>query len=81
MAYATTNPPKQVEQGIGAAPSMWMYSSADAHGTVIGAGYFTNGAALGIKANDVMVVVDTATPTCVIIGMASATTGRAATLA
>lgn len=81
MAYSTTNPPQLLVPGIGAAPSLWVYTSADAHGTVEGAGYFTNGAKLGLKANDIVIVTDTATPACVITRASSATTVGAATLA
>lgn len=81
MAYATTNPPAQVTQGIGSAPSLWIYKSIDAHAAVAGAGYFTNGADLGLKVNDVMIVVDTDSATCTMHSVASATTINAATLA
>ena len=65
MAYATTNPPECV----------------DAHTDVDAAGYFTDGADLGMVANDVMIVVDTATPTCTIHHVLNATSITAATLA
>lgn len=81
MAYATTNPPQLLVPSMGGSPALWVYKSTDAHGTVVGAGYFTNGAALGLKANDVVIVIDSSTPTCTIHGASSATTLRAATLA
>ena len=83
MAYATTNPPAQLVQGIGSAPSLWVYKSTDAHGTVAGTGYFTNAASLGMKAHDVMIVVDTDSTTCTIHGVnvTDVTTINAATLA
>lgn len=81
MAYATSNPPKLIVPGIGDAPSVWIYSSTDAHTDVDAAGYFTNGADLGLKANDVVIVVDTDSATCTIHSAASATAINAATLA
>lgn len=81
MAYSTSAPPQLLIPGIGNAPSVWLYSSTDAHTDVDAAGYFTNGADLGIKANDVMIVVDTDSATCTIHSAASATAINAATLA
>ena len=83
MAYATTNPPAQLVQGIGSAPSLWVYKSTDAHTDVDAAGYFTNAANLGMKAHDVMIVVDTDSTTCTIHGVnvTDVTTINAATLA
>lgn len=80
MPYAASGL-RNMSQGVGSAPSLWTYQSADSHATVVGAAYFANGLDMGLKANDVVIAVDTATPTCVILGMSSATTARAATLA
>lgn len=64
MAYVTSNPPiLQVEGGVGnKGMAFWSYTSADAAATVAGASYFSNGVALGMKLNDLLFVVDTATP-------------------
>ena len=65
MSYATTNPPGISVPAFnagGSVPNFWYYTSADAAATVAGAGYFTNGVALGMKLNDIVFVVDTATP-------------------
>ncbi len=64
MSYVTTNPPRLlVEGGIGnSAPALWAYTSTDAVATVAGASYFSNGVALGMKLNDLVIVTDTATP-------------------
>lgn len=63
--YSTSNPPQVLvgafNTGI-AGPNLWTYSSADAAATVAGASYFSNGVALGMKLNDLVIVVDTATP-------------------
>ena len=65
----------------GAGPAIWTYSSVDAHGDVDAVGYFSDGADRGLKANDVMIVNDTNTPTCTIHQVADATSIDAATLA
>ena len=53
MAYATSNPPVLIGQPI-AGKSIWGYTSTDAAAVVAGAGYFTNGHALGMKVGDVV---------------------------
>ncbi len=81
MAYATSNQPLCYVPRIGSGPAIWMYVDGDAHTTVDTAGYFTDGADLGLAANDVMIVVDSATPTCTIHQVLNATSITAATLA
>ena len=82
MAYEVTNPPVLLVPGMGGHPSLWLYKDADAHGSLDGTtGYFTDGAALGMKANDIVIYVDTATPSCTVHMMKAATIGAAATLA
>jgi len=66
---------------IGAGPAIWQYSSGDAHTDVDAEGYFSDGADRGLVANDAMIVNDTASPTCTIHQVASATSIDAATLA
>jgi lipid-binding SYLF domain-containing protein len=61
MTYAVTNPPALVTQSI-AGPRIWIYKSADAAGDIDAAGYITNGDELGMKVNDLVLVIDTATP-------------------
>ncbi len=63
MAYVTTNPPRLISQSVGEnGGALWMYVSADAAVTVLGAGYITNGDDLGMKVNDVVIIADSATP-------------------
>ena len=81
MAYATTNPPVCSIPRLGDHSAVWIYKSADAHTDVDAAGYFTDGADLGLTANDIMFVVDTATPTATMHQVSSATTITVATLA
>jgi hypothetical protein len=57
MAYSTSNPPRLVSQPI-AGLRMWQYTSADAVTLVRVSGYFTNGWELGMRAGDLVSVLD-----------------------
>lgn len=59
MAYVTTNPPKCIVPSMGSTTGLWIYTSSDVHTDVDAANYFTDGAALGMKVNDVVIVVKT----------------------
>lgn len=58
MAYSTSNPPALVAGGVGAGPRIWTYSSTDAVATVRVDQYFSNGWALGMRAGDIVLVLD-----------------------
>jgi hypothetical protein len=79
MAYSNTGL-RLLVPGVGDGPALWIYSSTDAHTDVDAAGYFSDGADFGLKANDVMIVVDTDSATTTIHGVASATGINVATL-
>lgn len=59
MTYATTNPPQLVGPSMGDGVALWLYASADVHTDVDADDYFTNGLDLGMKVNDVVIVVKT----------------------
>ena len=59
MAYSTTNPPMLICGALGGVFNMWAYKSTDAATAVRVSGYFTNGAALGMKKGDLVQVIDT----------------------
>lgn len=59
MAYSTSNPPTLVSSAVGGGPRLWMYKSTDAATAVRVSGYFTNGYALGMRANDILIMIDT----------------------
>jgi len=81
MAYAASNPPNLVTQSVGAAPALWMYVSTDVHTDVDASGYFTNGAALGMRVNDVVIVVKSSATIGATLHVVSAVTaGGAATV-
>ena len=81
MAYAATNPPALLSQSVGAAPALWIYSSTDVHTDVDASDYFSNGAALGMRVNDVVIVVKTtATIGATLHSVETVTAGGAATI-
>lgn len=59
MTYATSNPPKCIVPSMGSGNALWVYASTDVHTDVDADDYFTNGEALGMKVNDVVIVVKT----------------------
>ena len=81
MSYATTNPPNLIASSIGAAPALWVYASTDVHTDVDASDYFSNGAALGMRVNDVVIVVKTtATVGATLHSVSVVTAGGAATI-
>lgn len=80
MAYSPSNPPKCVAPNLGSAPAVWVYTSADAHGDVDAAGYFSDGSDLGMKVGDV-VFVQTTPGYATTLHSVSAVTNGAATIA
>lgn len=81
MAYAVTLPPALIAQSVGASPALWLYASEDIHTAVDETGYFTNGNALGMRVNDVVIVIKTtATIGATLHVVTTSTAGGAATV-
>lgn len=59
MAYSTSNPPNCVGGSVGSAPALWLYASEDVHTDVDATNYFSNGADLGMRVNDTVIVIKT----------------------
>lgn len=59
MAYSTDTPPMLISSGLGGAFNLWAYKSTDAATAVRVSGYITNGYDLGMRAGDLVMVVDT----------------------
>ncbi len=57
MAYSTSNPPRMMAQPI-AGQRQWQYVSTDAATVVRVTGYISNAGALGMKAGDLVWMVD-----------------------
>lgn len=75
MSYSVNTPPALIAQGISGFGRLWYYESADAIATVNTSGYFSNGAALGMKVGDTVIVRDTATPTTSLCTVIDVTAG------
>lgn len=58
MSYSTSNPPSCIAQGVAGSRKVWMYVSTDDAATVRVSGYFTNGYKLGMRAGDLLIMVD-----------------------
>lgn len=81
MSYSTSNPPNFFGGSVGAAPRIWLYASADVHTDVDETDYFSNGYALGMKVNDIVIVVKTtATIGATLHVVTAVTAGGAATV-
>lgn len=59
MSYATTNPPALIVPSMGGHQGFWAYKSTDVHTDVDATDYFSDGYALGMKVNDVVIVTKT----------------------
>jgi hypothetical protein len=59
MAYATSNPPFLLIQGVGGKLRLWGYVSADAEAAFDDTDYVTNAKALGMVTGDVVLILDT----------------------
>jgi len=81
MAYATSNPPILISQGIGGVGKMFFYASTDAQADVDAAGYFTDGYDRGMRAQDHIIAVDTdASPIASSLHMVNAATSTSVDL-
>jgi hypothetical protein len=59
MSYSTTVPPICAVPRIGGGQALWLYASTDVHTDVDATDYFSNGHALGMRVNDVVIVTKT----------------------
>lgn len=59
MSYSTSNPPSLIAQAPAGGRKVWLYSSTDGATTVRVSGYFTNGYLLGMRAGDILLMIDT----------------------
>jgi hypothetical protein len=81
MAYSTSNPPRlQSISPLTGAGQTWVYRSTDPIATVDGAGYITNAYDLGMKAGDLVIVMDTALSIISMSQVMTVTTSSAADL-
>lgn len=64
MAYNSANLRKMVMAGVdnSVAGGIWFYTSADAVATVVAQNYITDPLNQGMVVNDLVIIIDTATP-------------------
>jgi hypothetical protein len=60
VSYSSNNPPRQILAfSFAGAGGIWLYESTDAHATVEGASYFSDGGKLGLRVGDLLCAVKT----------------------
>lgn len=81
MAYSTSNPPALVSQRVGASSgAIWILSTTDSKALVLAADYISNGYDLGMKAGDIVFLVNTTDVSANRAVVSSVTADGAATL-
>ena len=82
MAYSTSTPPALISQRVGAdGGAVWILKTTDDLGDVLAADYVSNGDALGLKAGDIVLVIDSINVMVTSVKVSSVTDGGAASLA
>lgn len=59
MAYSTSNPPSLISQAVAGGRKLWLYASTDAATVVRVTGYITDGYLRGMRAGDLVLMIDT----------------------
>lgn len=80
MAYSTSNPPLLIAPSIGAKPGLWVYRSTHTSTEVLATGFFSNGSALGLRAADLVAVINSTSGVPYLTGVSSVTASSAATV-
>ena len=80
MSYSTDNPPRLVSQSVGAnGGDLWVYKDGDSLDDVAGVNYISDAGDLGLKAQDVVILMDTTDlTTTMLTAVAHRTNGTAA---
>lgn len=79
MSYSTTNPPQLLVPSVGGGVAQWAYRSTNLSTDTLAASFYTNGAALGMKAGDIVTVINTTSGVPYITGVVSVTASSGAT--
>lgn len=80
MAYSATNPPQLLVPSIGATPALWTYRSTHTSTEILAAGFFANGAGLGMKVNDILLSVSSTGFIPAMVAVSSVAASSAATV-
>lgn len=80
MAYATANPPTLLVPSIGNKPALWAYQSTNISTDTTAASFFSNGAGLGMKVGDFVLVVNTTSALPYLTAVSAVTASSGATV-
>ena len=69
-----------IKSGLNAGPALWDYTSGDAHGTVEGASFFSDGVKHGMKVGDKVIVSNSASNYDTTIHAVKSVSGNACTI-
>lgn len=80
MAYSTSTPPQLLIPSIGGGVAVWAYKSTNTTTEILAAGFFSNGAALGLKLGDHILCSNSTSGLPTHMGVSSVTASSAATV-
>jgi len=80
MAYDQQKLVKSTPAPFAVGANIWTYKSADSFATVKAANYLSNAFDMGVRARDVIYVIDTATPATTIANILTCTNAPACTM-
>lgn len=80
MSYSASNPPVLMVPSIGNKPAVWVYRSTNTSTETLASGFFANGAALGLKAGDLVVSINSTSGIPYLTGVSSVVASSAATV-
>lgn len=80
MSYSTSNPPNLLAPSIGARPAVWAYQSTHTSTETLASGFFSNGAGLGMKVADIVLVINSTSGVPYVTGVSSVAASSAATV-
>lgn len=81
MAYSTSNPPRLLLPSLGGGQQVWGYKSTHTSTEALATNFFTNGAALGMRAGDVLLVSNSTSGVPFLAGIVTVNASSAATAA
>jgi hypothetical protein len=80
MAYSTSNPPQLLVPSLGGTTALWAYRSTHTSTEVLASAFFSNGSNLGMKAADIVLVINSTSGVPYITGVSSVAASSAATV-
>jgi len=80
MSYSTSNPPTLLVPSIGNKPALWAYQSTHTSTETLASNFFSNGAGLGMKVGDLVLVTNTTSAVPYFTGVSTVNASSAATV-